>query len=436
MTRGGRAPAPVTARGVALEVIGRVVDEGAYSNRVLPAALARSGLDRRDRAFATELAYGTLRSLLRLDHAIGMAARRPVDRMTPGARHALRLGAYQVLEAGVAPHAAVGETVELAAPKERGFVNAVLRRLAVDGASPPDGTRDEDVAVRTGLAPWAIRELRRLVGDEAEAAAAALASRGPLTLRVNPCRTSPEDLRRRLAGAGVTALPGTIDPRSLVVDGGGDPAGFPGFDDGAFAVQDQASAFVARLVGASSGERVLDACAAPGGKAAALACAVGPDGTVVAADVAPGRTGLIVDAAARLRERVHVVTADARAPAVRGPFDSVLVDAPCSGIGSARRRPELLWRVPPRALSQLARLQVAIAVASADLLRPGGRLVYSVCTFPRAETDAASDAILRHRSDLRPIETEGPGGPAFRHRLWPHLHGTDGMFVAAFERRG
>jgi 16S rRNA (cytosine967-C5)-methyltransferase len=120
---------------------------------------------------------------------------------------------------------------------------------------------------------------------------------------------------------------------------------------------------------------------------------------------------------------------------VRGPFDRVLVDAPCSGVGSARRRPELLWRVPSSALSQLARTQVEIASAGAALLRPGGRLVYSVCTFPRAETDAACDALLRHRPELRPVETPGPGGAAERHRLWPHRHGTDGMFVAAFERR-
>jgi 16S rRNA (cytosine967-C5)-methyltransferase len=132
---------------------------------------------------------------------------------------------------------------------------------------------------------------------------------------------------------------------------------------------------------------------------------------------------------ARLGVRAHVLAQDARTPAVRGPFDRVLVDAPCSGIGSARRRPELLWRPEREELSRLARLQVAIAAASAALLAPP-----SVCTFPRAETDAACDAIVRQRPDLRPVETDGPDGPALRHRLWPHRHGTDGMFVAAFER--
>jgi len=411
-----------------------VIDEGAYSNRLLPSLLARSALDRRDRAFAAELAYGTLRRLLPIDAAITSAARRPVGRMTPGARHALRLGAYQLLDAGVPPHAAVQETVALVAAKERGFVNAVLRKIAGVGWGPPTGARDDDVSLRSGVAPWAIRELRRVVGDDAEAAASAFAAKAPLTIRTNGCRTTPDALRQRLADADIATTPGDVDPACLIVEGGGDPATFPGFADGAFAIQDQASAFVARLVDARPGHRVLDACAAPGGKTAALACAVRPDGSVVGADAAPARTLLIADALTRLGERAAVLAADARAPAVAGPFDRILVDAPCSGLGSARRRPELLWRVPSTALSQLARLQVAIVTASADLLRPGGRLVYSVCTFPRAETDAACDAIVRHRPDLVPVATDGPDGAAFRHRLWPHRHGTDGMFVAAFER--
>jgi 16S rRNA (cytosine967-C5)-methyltransferase len=178
---------------------------------------------------------------------------------------------------------------------------------------------------------------------------------------------------------------------------------------------------------------VLDACAAPGGKAAFLACRAGERGLVVAADAHPARTSLIPSVLARLGVRAAVLVQDATRPALSGPFDRVLVDAPCSGIGSARRRPELLWRAGREELSQLARLQVSIAIAVADLLAPGGRLVYSVCTFPRAETDAACDAIVRRRPSLRPIETDGPDGPARRHRLWPHRHGTDGMFVAAFE---
>jgi 16S rRNA (cytosine967-C5)-methyltransferase len=420
------------SRALALEVVRRVVDEGAYSNILVPSLLGRSGLDTRDRAFAAELAYGTLRRLLVLDRAIEARANRPVDRMSAGARHTLRLGAYQLLELRVPPHAAVGETVELAGPRERGFVNAVLRRLASDPPGPPAGSDDRAISARTGLVPWAVRELRRQLGPDVEEAAAAFAAKGPLTLRVDP-RGSVERLVGALREAGHHPRVGGLDRECLVLDGG-DPVTLPGFADGWFTVQDQASAFVVRLLDPRPGERIADVCAAPGGKALLAAALVGPEGTVVAADVAPRRVGLIRHAAARLGVDPRLLVQDATAPALRGPFDAVLVDAPCSGLGSARRRPELLWRVPKDRLSQLARRQVAIATTAADLLTPGGRLVYSVCTFPRAETDAACDAIARHRPDLEPIETDGPEGPATRHRLWPHVHGTDGMFVAAFRR--
>ena len=186
-------------------------------------------------------------------------------------------------------------------------------------------------------------------------------------------------------------------------------------------MQDQASAFVVRALDPRPGDRILDACAAPGGKTTYAAALVGDEGLVVGADLHAGRVGLIGRSAQRLG--VHPLAAalaspaalaqDATAPALRGPFDRILVDAPCTGLGSSRRRPELLWRDRKRDLSTLARTQVEIVSSVADLLAPGGRLVYSVCTFPRAETD----------------------GPAERVRLWPHLHGSDGMFVAAFARK-
>ncbi len=156
---------------------------------------------------------------------------------------------------------------------------------------------------------------------------------------------------------------------------------------------------------------------------------------MVGADIHAGRVPLIRRGAVRLGQHPLILAQDASHPAVRGPFDRILVDAPCSGLGSARRRPELLWRNRKDELSKLARTQVAMTAPLVDLLKPGGRLVYSVCTFPRAETDAAADAIIRHRADLEPVELEGPGGPSTRVRLWPHRHGSDGMFVAAFRRK-
>jgi 16S rRNA (cytosine967-C5)-methyltransferase len=176
-------------------------------------------------------------------------------------------------------------------------------------------------------------------------------------------------------------------------------------------------------------------CAGPGGKTGHLACLIGDAGRSVAADVSLSRLELVRGNVARLGLQTALVVQDGRRPAIRGGFDRVLVDAPCSGIGSARRRPELLWRARKDELSSLARLQVGVATAAAGLLRAGGRLVYSVCTFPRAETDAACDAILRRVPELEPVEIPGPDGPADRVRLWPHRHGCDAMFVAAFRRR-
>jgi 16S rRNA (cytosine967-C5)-methyltransferase len=423
-----------TARSVAVEAIRRVTDEGAYSTLVMPALLARARLPERDRALATELAFGTLRHLQGLDRAIGLHATRSLHRMSPGARAALRLGAYQLLWTRIPPHAAVSESVALATPRERGFVNAILRRIADDPPTPPAGHSDEEVAARTGLAPWAVRELGTILGEEAEAAAGALGEPASLCLRANRCRTSVEALVRSLESIGRGVHRSTLHADCVLIDGG-DPRRLPGYGEGWFAVQDQASAFVTGALDPQPGDRVLDLCAGPGGKAAHIACSVGTDGEVVAGDLRPERAASVRATAERLGVPVRVLAQDAIHPAVAGGFDRVLVDAPCSGIGSARRRPELLWRPRKEDLSGLARLQVRIAASAADLLRPGGRLVYSVCTFPRAETDAACDALVRHRPELEPLAIAGPDGSADRIRLWPHRHGSDGMFVAAFTKR-
>jgi 16S rRNA (cytosine967-C5)-methyltransferase len=423
-----------SARSVALDVVGRVIDEGAYSNLALARTIERAELDERDAALASELAYGTLRRRIQLDFALAPLLERPIETAPKPARSLLRLGAYQLLFTRIPPHAAVSETVALAAPRHRGFVNAVLRRLSKEGARWPHGNDDDGVAVRTGLAPWAVRELRRQLGDEAEGAAAALASPGRTTIRTNTCRTTVDELEEALRAAGVAFERGVIHPGSLVLSARA-PASLPGFREGWFAVQDEASSFVVRALDPRPGERLLDACAGPGGKAAYIACLVQPRGRLVATDASPVRAGLVAAALSRLGVGGDVVTQDARRPAISASFDAVLVDAPCSGIGAARRRPELLWRPERDELSALARLQVAIVSGVADLVRPDGRLVYSVCTFPRAETDAACDAIVRHRPDLEPLELPGPDGPSPRIRLWPHRHGCDAMFVAGFRRR-
>jgi len=431
-----RPPAPPNARQVAFDVIRRVTEEHAYSTLAMASALDRSNLEGRDRALATELGYGTLRRLRSLDWALGPHVNRPLDRATPRALALLRLGAYQVLFTRIPPHAAVGETVALARQGERGFVNAVLRSLAAGPPEWPRGGDPESVAVRTGIANWAVAELERVLPpDELAAAAEALAGHAPLSIRTNTCRVGSAELLEAIHAAGYGARRGEIHPDTLLVDDAS-PGRLPGFREGWFAIQDESSAFVVAALDLRPGDRVLDACAGPGGKATHAACLVGEEGLLVAADASPARARLVAQLAAKLGLPARVLAQDARRPAVHGPFDRILVDAPCSGIGAARRRPELLWRPARDDLSRLARLQVAIASGAAGLLRPGGRLVYSVCTFPRAETDAACRAILRHRPELRPVEIGGPDGPSERVRLWPHRHGTDAMFVAAFTSAG
>lgn len=421
------------ARKVALELVRRVADEGAYSNLLLPALLRRSGLSARDRGLATELAYGTLRRLIPIDERLSELVQRPIDVASPVARAALRLGAYQLLYMRVPAHAAVGETVELVPSGQRGFVNAVLRKLSTGRPPAKGGDGDGAIATRTGLAPWAVAELRRLVGEEAEVAASALATSSPLSIRSNPCAAPTEQLVGALTAAGHLPETGSLHGGSFTVPGAA-PVELPGFREGWFAVQDQASAFVVDVLDPQPGERILDACAGPGGKASDIACRAG---SVVAADRTEGRVRLVRESARRLGVRAGLLVQDAARPALREGFDRILVDAPCSGIGAARRRPELLWRPHRRDLSRLARLQVELLAGVAGLLRPGGILVYSVCTFPRAETDAACDALLGKAPFLEPHPFPGPDGrQTERARLWPHRHGTDAMFVARFRRVG
>jgi 16S rRNA (cytosine967-C5)-methyltransferase len=421
---------------VALRVVRRVVHEGAYSNLTLAAELQAAGsLSDRDRRFASELAYGMLRTKLLLDRRIEFAANRPASALEVDLVDVLRLGAYQIGFTRVPDHAAVAETVRLARPRHRGFVNAVLRRLATDAPPVPRGEDDEAVSLRTGLAAWAVGELRRLLpARDVEPAAAALAAPAELTLRVNRCRATAAAVAAELRADGHPSRRGALHPDVLRLSSGY-AASLPGYAEGRFTVQDEASALVVAALDVRPGQRILDVCAGPGGKATHAACLAQPGGLVVGADVAPARAALVTRAAARLGSCLQVLVQDARRPALRAVFDAVLVDAPCSGLGAARRRPELLWRPQKQDLAETARNQVAILDGAAGLVRLGGRLVYSVCTFPRAETEAAVRAFLARRPDFEPGRVAGPDGAAPAHRLWPHRQGTDAMFYAGFRRR-
>jgi 16S rRNA (cytosine967-C5)-methyltransferase len=423
-----------TAREVARDVLVRV-DDGAYSNLVLPEALRRTGLPARDRAFATDLVYGSLRAQRRVDALVAPHSRQALDALEPTVRALLRLGAYQLLH-DVPAHAAVGETVAAAPPRARGYVNAVLRSLA--GSGPP-WPEPASVGESLSYPDWVVARLTAELGaDDARRALEAQNEPPLVTLRPNPRRTDADALAAELTAAGALVTRGGLVPDAVAVRGAGDPAAVPAVRDGRATPQDAASQAVVTLVGAAGGDLVLDVAAAPGGKTTGLAERL-ERGVVVAVDAHAGRLGRVGDAAARLGlENVRPVLADGRdLPVAPASVDRALVDAPCSGLGVLRRRPEARWRVG-EPTADLAALQVGLVLGAAATVRPGGRLVYSVCTLTRAETTGVVDAVL----ERLPGQLAVLPPPASPWRPWgrgalllPQAAGTDGMFVAVLERR-
>jgi 16S rRNA (cytosine967-C5)-methyltransferase len=367
----------VNAREVALRCLQRIENDGAYANLVVPAALSSSGLEPRDRAFVTELVYGTTRMRRACDSVIDRYVLTEPDVNT---RTVLRLGAYQLVFAGVPPHAAVGETVALAPKRTRGFVNAVLRKVSRLQVTWPDE------ATELSYPDWIVHRLHAELGDEARAALARMNEAPPVSVR----------------------------------------------DDGY--TQDRSSQWVAAAVGALPGERVLDMCAAPGGKATAMAArSVTPGAFVVAADVSPVRSGLIRDNIARVGADAVAVGADGtRPPFAVGSFDRVLLDAPCSGLGAMRRRADSRWRITPDTIDELAALQTRLLVSAASLVRPGGMLVYSVCTLTAAES---IDHPVPAGFTVHTTPPEGTWRPyAHGWRVLPHDDDTDGMVLIRYRR--
>lgn len=428
-----------SARSVAREVLERV-DKGAYANLLLPEALRRTRMSDRDRAFATDLVHGAVRMQRAIDHLLEAVSARPLADLDPPVRAALRLGAYQLLR-GVPPHAAVGETVAVAPQRAGGFVNGVLRALARSGPPWPLPSGDDatSVGVRTSHPDWIVETLVAELGHRDAMAVLENDNDAPaVTLRVNPRRTTTEALTAELEGAGARVERGALVPGSLMVRGTGDPRTLPAVREGRATPQDQGSQAVVDLLGALRGESVLDVAAAPGGKATAAAEAMDDRGTVVAVDAHARRARLVAEAAHRIGlSSVHAVVADGRALPVRDAcFDRVLLDAPCSGLGVLRRRPDARWRVGPDDVADLASLQRELLAGAARAVRPGGRLVYSVCTLTAAETTGIDEWAAEHLSDFEAVE---PPGAPWRRRgrgamILPHDAGTDGMFAVVLDR--
>jgi 16S rRNA (cytosine967-C5)-methyltransferase len=426
-----------SARVLALDALVRIED-GAYAHILVPEMLRTSSLADRDRAFVTELVYGTVRAQRRLDDLLARVSKRPVHRLDRPVRAALRLGAYQLLH-DVPAHAAVGETVTAVAarsPRARGFTNGVLRALARLGPRWPE---PDDPAVALSYPDWLVARLTADLGaDDALAALAAMNEPAAVTLRHNRCAVTADALEAELRSLAVDVARGTLVPDALVVRGLGDPARLAAVRDGRATPQDQASQAVVGALDPQPGERIADLAAAPGGKAGAIAERVGDGGMVAALDVYAGRVRLVARAADRLGlPWLHPLVADGRAaPARRRAFDRVLLDAPCSGLGVLRRRADARWRITPDAIDELATLQRALMLAAAELVRDGGTLVYSVCTVTDAETAAIDRWAIDHLPELTALPPPAaPWTPLGRGaRLLPQAAGTDGMYLLALHR--
>lgn len=465
-TGGRRRPRIDAPRVAAHEVLTAVREADAYTNLVLPAVLGRRQLTGRDAAFTTELASGTIRWQGAYDAILAACLDRPVARLDAGVHDVLRLGAHQLLAMRVPDHAAISSSVELTrarvGPGPSGLVNAVLRKVARRSRDEwlaevaPGGGRDA-LAVRTSHPGWVVDLLgeawRGNGGDDADLeqvlAADNVAPSVTLVARPGLCSVA------ELESAGAGPLPWS--PWAVALPSG-DPGQIPAVAEGRAAVQDEGSQLVAAaLAGAMLGGRDqdwLDLCAGPGGKAGLLAALAAQRGArLLAVERQPHRAGLVRSAVRAVPGGVRgVVTADGTRPAWRdGTFDRVLVDAPCSGLGALRRRPEARWRRRPDDLPGLVELQTELLRRGLDALRPGGLLLYATCSPVLAETVGIVDAVLGERAGVRLEDLTGNPALAALHRpeappstgpragtvqLWPHLHGTDAMFLALLRRTG
>lgn len=441
----------------------RAVDEGRQD---LPAALGdtRNALtDERDRALATEIATGTLRWRAELDYLIVHYSERTIDRLDPEVLDVLRLGAYQLVHLDrVPPAAAIGEAVELVRHVRKhsaaGFVNAVLRAVSRGRRALPLPKRPTTATTRVEVLDYlattlshprwlAERWLDRFGFEATEEWARFNNTPAPMTLRANRLRIPTQELIDRLKAHGVQVYAARYAPDAVVVESG-NPLGTPLAGKGFFFIQDEASQLVSALVHARSGEIVLDACASPGGKTTALATDMDDTGLIVATDLRHRRLDLLQHTVkASGVTCVRIVQADLRASLpFFARFDAVLVDAPCSGLGTIRRDPEIRWRRNESDLGSFAAVQSTMLDRAAEVVRPGGRLVYATCSSERDENEDVIAAFLTRHPDFAPVDPRtryrdippGLGAVVDAHghlRTFPHEHGLEAFFGALLERR-
>ena len=454
-----RTPDP--PRRIAFDLLAAIRERGAYANLTLPGLLDQADLDERDSALATELGYGTVRWQGTLDAIMARCLDRPLDDLDPPVLDVLRLGAYQILHTRIPGYAAVAATVNLAGSVvgegPARLVNAVLRKVSkrdldawISELAPardaPEASADypavsdaeiSRLALRHAHPEWIVRAFAEALGpDVTDLGAALTANNERPIVHLVARRVDRDELAQQVGGE-----PGPWSPYAVRVPDGGSPHSFGSIRDRRAGVQDEGSQLMAIALACAAADEAtatgwwLDLCAGPGGKAALLAVLAPQEVRIVAVDRAPHRAKLVERATSG--EQVAVLSADGLAPPWRGGFaDRVLVDAPCSGLGALRRRPDARWRRTPQDVSDLVELQRGLLEAGLAAARPGGVVAYVTCSPHLAETVEIVDWVLARGGvsalDARTfLPSRMPGlGPGPYVQLWPHRHGTDAMFLA------
>ena len=438
-----------SARDTALKVLIACRTHGAWADAALKAQLARDQLSPQDAALCSRMVYGVTQNRLLLDFYLAAYCSQKPDHLQPPLLDILRLGAYQILFLDKVPdRAAVSEAVELAKRSGRGqaagLVNAVLRKLSQNkNALPSIPDRDEVkfLSIRYSHPKWLVKRLLELLGrGETEAFLAADNTAAPLTVQVNPLKTTQEKLTAELEALGVRVTPHAWVPGCLELSGTGDLTALEPFRAGHFLVQDGAAALAARAAAVTPGQRVLDVCAAPGGKSFGAAFAMEDRGEILACDLHENKLKRIQDGAQRLGlTSIRTAAADGREfrPEWEAAFDTVLVDAPCSGLGIIRKKPDTRYKKADD-LFTLPVVQQAILDNACRYVKPGGVLVYSTCTILPEENQQVTDAFLaQHRDFSRedlplPDQADQADGQV---TLWPHRHDTDGFYICRMRRQ-
>ena len=438
-----------SARDTALKVLIACRTHGAWADAALKAQLARDQLSPQDAALCSRMVYGVTQNRLLLDFYLAAYCSQKPDHLQPPLLDILRLGAYQILFLDKVPdRAAVSEAVELAKRSGRGqaagLVNAVLRKLSQNkNALPSIPDRDEVkfLSIRYSHPKWLVKRLLELLGrEETEAFLAADNTAAPLTVQVNPLKTTQEKLTAELEALGVRVTPHAWVPGCLELSGTGDLTALEPFRAGHFLVQDGAAALAARAAAVTPGQRVLDVCAAPGGKSFGAAFAMEDRGEILACDLHENKLKRIQDGAQRLGlTSIRTAAADGREfrPEWEAAFDTVLVDAPCSGLGIIRKKPDTRYKKADD-LFTLPVVQQAILDNACRYVKPGGVLVYSTCTILPEENQQVTDAFLAQHRDFSREDLPLPdqaGQADGQVTLWPHRHDTDGFYICRMRRQ-